>query len=111
LYSVNWGTIGVNIWAAMMATNPYGTWGAPKDRHTDQNIQSGKGKTGNVLLFQNVNKSVIEADFCDAVMSSLIRPPYSAYSSKSQAYSNLAVNQSVGSLVNLVIAFTKSGTN
>jgi len=111
LYSLNWGSIGVNVWAGMMALNPYGTWGAPKNRHTDQNIQSGKGKMGNVLLFRNVNKSVIESPFCDTMMASLMSPPDTAFKGKALAYSNLAVNQSIGSLFNLLIAFNKSGTN
>jgi len=107
LYDVNWGTVGINIWAAMMAMNPYGTWGAPTNRHNDTNIQSGVGKMGNCLLLQNVNKSVIDAKFCDPMMASLLGPPTASYTTKSLAYASLALNQTVGALVKMLLAFNK----
>ena len=30
---LNWGTVGINVWAGFMPANPYGTWGAPPGRH------------------------------------------------------------------------------
>jgi len=107
VYSVNWGTIGINIWAGMMAINPYGTWGAPDNRHSEVDIQSGKGKMGNALLFQNVNKSVIEGTWNDLILVSLFSPPDKNSSAKARAYANLALNQSMGALVKLVLAVTK----
>lgn len=39
LFSLKWGTVGVNLWAAFINNNPFGTWGAPPGRHTIDDIQ------------------------------------------------------------------------
>jgi len=103
LYDLNWGTIGVNVWAAFMAINPYGTWGAPLNRHVDTNIQSGSGKMGNCLLFQNVNKSVIEGNWCDPMVTKLMSAPTPSTSARARAFANLAVHQTFGTLVKLLM--------
>jgi aldehyde dehydrogenase (NAD(P)+) len=39
VYNLNWGTVGVNVWAGFVTTNPFGTWGAPPGRHSIEDIQ------------------------------------------------------------------------
>lgn len=101
LRRLEWGTIGINIWAAMGANNPYGTWGAPPNRHNDADIQSGKGLMGNCLWVQNVRKTVLRGAWCDPMLHMVLMP-----SSKSPAiarsFANLLCRQSVGALVRLV---------
>jgi len=104
LYAVNWGTIGINVWAAFMAINPYGVWGAPEKRHDDTNIQSGSGKTGNCLLFKNVNKGLMEAKWCDPTITALLQAPTRGSATRAKAYTDFALRQSVGALLMLVKA-------
>jgi len=87
-----------------MAVNPYGTWGAPVNRHKDTDIQSGTGKMGDTLLYQNVNKSVIEGQWCDPIIGNLLQAPNSKSGPISRSYTALAVHQTVGALVGLVKA-------
>jgi len=104
IYDLNWGTIGINIWAGFMAINPYGTWGAPVNRHVDTDIQSGTGKMGNALLIKNSNKSIMDGDWGDPILVRLMDTPNKAGTKRARAFTNLAVQQSIGALVNLLVA-------
>lgn len=103
LCDIQWGTVGVNVWAAYMNGNSLGTWGAPPGRHSDEDIQSGKGLMGNALLFNNVSKSTIEGQWCDPMLATLVTPSAKA-KSVIRAAANLVVQQSVGALVRTLAA-------
>jgi len=81
-----------------MAVDPYGTWGAPTNRHVDTDIQSGKGKMGNTLLVDNVNKSVMRGDWCDPFTLAVLRPQHKYLPSVAQAYTDVSVHSTIGSL-------------
>lgn len=102
LKKLEWGTIGINLWAAMTANNPYATWGAPTGRHTIQDIQSGQGLMGNVLCVENVHKCVTRGKWCDPVMRTLITAPKKA--PLLHAMANLYVFQTVGALLRMLVA-------
>lgn len=68
---LDWGAIGINVWGGLASGNPYATWGAPPNRHTDVDIQSGKGTLGNCLWILNARKTVLRGTWCDSALTSM----------------------------------------
>ncbi len=99
LSKLQWGAIGVNIWAVIASSNPYAVWGAPKGTSSITDIQSGNGLMGNVLLLENVRKCVISGVFCDSMMSKLQDPAKAA--GLYAAMAELSAKQSFGSFLSL----------
>ncbi len=100
---LDWGTIGVNIWAVFNAANPFGVWGAPPNRHNDLDIQSGKGLMGNALLLENVRKTVVRGQWCDPMITAAFVPTAKS-PAIARAFSDLQARQTVLALLALVWA-------
>ena len=60
---VNYGGIAVNTMPPFIFLSPYLTWGGDEE---GQKIVSGHGNFGNLLCYENVEKSIIYADFMAA---------------------------------------------
>jgi Aldehyde dehydrogenase family len=60
--SLRYGAIGLNLWHAMAYAFATTTWGAYPG-HTAADIQSGTGVVGNVLMFDQPQKSVVTGPF------------------------------------------------
>jgi hypothetical protein len=73
LAGLDWGTIGVNQWGLWAAIVPATVWGAPPNRHSPEDIQSGTGQWGNCYGVSNIYKSVLRAKWCDP--AALLAPP------------------------------------
>merc|ERR1712139_692155 len=62
LQNQEWGTTGVNDWAAFGCIFGTAAWGAyPK--HAAEDIQSGQGFANNYLMYDNVQKTVVRSPF------------------------------------------------
>ncbi len=97
---LKWGTIGVNVWAAFITGNPFGTWGAVPGRHSEEDIQSGIGTLGNLCLLENFEKSLIRGQWCDPMIVKLLTP--GAGNSFMKAFGTFSVSQSVSDLLVLL---------
>jgi len=63
---LEYGTIAINEWGGSGSFFPGAIWGAyPK--HSPEDIQSGMGKVGNVLLYDNVQKTVLKGGFVNPI--------------------------------------------
>jgi hypothetical protein len=94
---INYGTVGINVWACFMVSNPWGTWGAFPG-HSDMDIQSGKGIQGNCARYTNVVKSTIRGEWKDPILAALVNvtPKQAAVA---RAATTFGVYDSVGTLL------------
>lgn len=60
--ALRYGTVGINVWAALGYVLGSTTWGAFPG-HTPENIQSGNGTVHNAFLFDKPEKSVVAGPF------------------------------------------------
>jgi len=105
LYNLNWGTIGVNVWAGYMVQYPTGRWGAPSNRHEITDIQSGIGGQGNCLLLENVHKGVINSKWGDTFITTMMQ---SHTGGLNASFAKLTSTESVSALFEVGLAFGKA---
>lgn len=103
LIKLDWGTVGVNIWAGFGAGSPVSVWGAPPGRHNVRDIQSGEGFQGNCLWIQNVRKAVLRGKWCDPAFIAATTPS-TKMSAVSRSFAGVLTNQSYTSLLRLAWA-------
>jgi aldehyde dehydrogenase (NAD(P)+) len=62
LQSLRYGTIAINAWTGLGFLSPQASWGAFPG-HTPEDVQSGIGLVHNAMLFDAVERTVVEAPF------------------------------------------------
>jgi hypothetical protein len=102
---LRYGSVVVNHWGAIAYYMSITPWGAYPG-HDSHDIQSGKGKVHNPLMFDSAEKSVIRAPFIS------IPDPYTASAKRSYRYyrqdTRYQHNPTIGNLIKLLWAAARS---
>lgn len=96
---LEWGAIGVNVYAAMNNAIPCLRWGAFPGKHATTDIQSGQGEQGNVYLVDSPAKGVVYGPFTDPL--SVAGPPTEKSPNIWAAVGRACLNQTIWSFVSV----------
>ena len=100
---MKYGGIAINTMPPFIFLNPYLTWGGNEE---GSDLVSGRGHFGNLLCFENIEKSIIYADFMS--MGHMINTNKSAMNSLSKGMSKYALDPSWMNLTKLTISALSS---
>lgn len=97
--NLNYGSIGINTMPILIALNPYLTWGG---MDKGKEISSGRGNFGNLLCYENVEKSISYSKFMSQGALKITNKKAGAhlYKATAQYYSN----PNFSNMVSLILA-------
>ena len=95
---MKYGGIAINTMPPFIFLNPYLTWGGNEE---GEELVSGRGHFGNLLCFENIEKSIIYADFMS--MGHMINTNKSAMNGLSRGMAKYALDPSWMNLTKLTV--------